>query len=117
MLIEVVTQDGSVGWGEASPMSGSFYSDDTPDTAWEALINRLIPTLFELEKVDPRSFFESLRSLTVSPFAKAGLEGALWDAYAQTSRRPLCELLGAQARPVPSGVAIGIFDRVERVLT
>jgi o-succinylbenzoate synthase len=116
ILIEVVTQDGSVGWGEASPMSGSFYSGDTPDTAWEALINRLIPTLFELEQVDPRSFFESLRSLTVSPFAKAGLEGALWDAYAQTSRRPLCELLGAQIRPVPSGVAIGIFDRVDQLL-
>jgi len=97
-------------------MSGSFYSGDTPDTAWEALINRLIPTLFELEQVDPRSFFESLRSLTVLPFAKAGLEGALWDAYAQTSRRPLCELLGAQIRPVPSGVAIGIFDRVDQLL-
>lgn len=116
ILVEVVTQEGSVGWGEASPMSGSFYSDDTPDTAWASLIDRLIPALFELDQVDPRRFFESLRSLRVSPFAKAGLEGALWDAYAQTCRRPLCELLGAQARPVPSGVAIGIFDRVDQLL-
>jgi o-succinylbenzoate synthase len=115
ILVEVVTQDGSVGWGEASPMSGSFYSDETPDTGWESLINCLIPKLFESDHVDPRRFFESLRELTASPFAKAGLEGALWDAYAQRCRRPLCELLGAQARPVPSGVAIGIFERVDQL--
>ena len=97
-------------------MSGSFYSDDTPDTAWESLSSRLIPALFELEEVDPRRFFESLRDIPVSQFAKAGLEGALWDAYAQICDRPLCELLGAHARPVASGVAIGIFDRVDQLL-
>ena len=116
ILIELVTNEGLVGWGEASPMSGSFYSDDTPDTVWESLIDHLIPTLFELDQVDPRYFFKALRPLTVSQFAKAGLEGALWDAYAQTCVRPLCELLGAQPRPVASGVAIGIFDRVDQLL-
>jgi hypothetical protein len=34
ILIELTTADGIVGWGEASPMSGSFYSADTPDTSW-----------------------------------------------------------------------------------
>lgn len=116
ILVEVVTKDGSVGWGEASPMSGSFYSDDTPDAVWASLINRLIPKLFETDHVEPPRFYKSLRALPVSQFAKAGLEGALWDAYAQTCRRPLCELLGAQPRPVPSGVAIGIFDRVDQLL-
>jgi len=116
ILIELVTHDGLVGWGEASPMSGSFYSDDTPDAAWESLISRLIPMLFELDQVDPPRFFESLRDIPVSQFAKAGLEGALWDAYAQIRDRPLCELLGGQARPVASGVAIGIFDRVDQLL-
>ena len=116
ILIELVTADGSVGWGEASPMSGSFYSDDTPDSVWQSLTGHLIPTLFELDRVDPRLFFEPLRAQTVSPFAKAGLEGALWDAYAHSCGRALCELLGAQPRPVPSGVAIGIFDRIDHLL-
>src|SRR3982750_2871462 len=37
ILIELLTDDGHVGWGEASPMSGSFYSPDTPDSVWENL--------------------------------------------------------------------------------
>lgn len=116
ILVELATKDGSTGWGEASPMSGSFYSDDTPDTAWDSLINRLIPYVFECGLINPVRFFESLRGIDTSTFAKAGLEGALWDAYAQRCRRPLCHLLGAEARPIPSGVAIGIFDRVEDLI-
>ena len=37
ILIELVTEDGIVGWGEASPMSGSFYSAATPDSSWTGL--------------------------------------------------------------------------------
>jgi hypothetical protein len=40
--------------------------------------------------------------------AKAALEMALWDLQARTEGRPLCEALGAPARPIASGVSIGI---------
>jgi O-succinylbenzoate synthase len=40
----------------------------------------------------------------------------LWDAYSQTVETPLCELLGARARSIPCGVAIGIYDQVEELL-
>ena len=43
LFVRVESEDGAVGWGEASPMSGSFYSDDTPEGAWEALRARLVP--------------------------------------------------------------------------
>src|SRR6185369_11232012 len=49
-------------------------------------------------------------------FAKASIEGALWDAYANTLQMPFGELLGARARPVASGVAIGIYDHVDELL-
>ena len=48
--------------------------------------------------------------------AKAGIEGALWDAYAQTLNAPLYELFGARARPIPSGVAIGIYDTLDELI-
>ena len=116
ILIEVTTHDGVVGWGEASPMSGSFYSDDTPESTWKALTEQLIPRLFGAKQIDPGKLYISLREFAGESFAKAGLEGALWDAYGQTAGVPLCELLGANARPIPSGVAIGIFDRVDELL-
>ncbi|HEV8370322.1 MAG TPA: o-succinylbenzoate synthase [Pyrinomonadaceae bacterium] len=116
ILIEARTDDGVVGWGEASPMSGAFYSDDTPDGAWNALVENMIPRVFDLDDVEPSHLYLSLRELSGDHFAKAGLEGALWDAYAQRAGVPLCELLGAKLRPVPSGVAIGIFDEIDELI-
>lgn len=117
ILVEVKTVDGVVGWGEASPMSGSFYSNDTPESAWAALRTELIPSLLGVGAIDAARFYERLREVPGEAFAKAGLEGAVWDAYAQTAGLPLCELLGAHGgRAVPSGVAIGIYDEVEELL-
>lgn len=116
ILVEVRTNEGVVGWGEASPMSGSFYSVETPDSAWAVLSADLIPEVLRAGAVDVTHFYEQMRLLPANAFAKAGLEGALWDAYAQTLQLPLCQLLGARPRPVPSGVAIGIYDQVAELL-
>jgi O-succinylbenzoate synthase len=116
IAIELATEQGIVGWGEASPMSGSFYSAATPDSSWTALRERLVPALLSAGEVNPATFFEVLRDQPVDPFAKAGIEGALWDAYANTRQRALCELLAIERRPVPSGVAIGIFETVDELI-
>jgi len=116
ILIEVATDEGMVGWGEASPMSGSFYSAATPDSSWTALRERNVPALLSAGQVNPATFFEVLREQPADPFAKAGIEGALWDAYANSRQRALCELFGIERRPVPSGVAIGIFETIDELI-
>jgi O-succinylbenzoate synthase len=116
ILIELTTSDGVVGWGEASPMSGSFYSSDTPDSAWTVLKDQFVPALLSLGHVDPVRFHEFLREQPGDQFSRAGIEGALWDAYAHTRDAALCELFGIQLRAVPSGVAIGIFDTTDELL-
>ncbi len=116
ILIEITTDDSIVGWGEASPMPGSFYSGDTPETCWRVLNEELIPRLFELRTVDPRQLYEQLRELPGDAFAKAGIDGAVWDAYANSKGMALCDLFGIDRRPVPSGVAIGIFDSVDGLI-
>ena len=116
ILIELATEAGIVGWGEASPMSGSIYSAATPDSSWSALRERLVPSLLSAGQVNPATFFEDLREQPADQFAKAGLEGALWDAFANTRQRALCELFGIERRPVPSGVAIGIFESIDELI-
>jgi O-succinylbenzoate synthase len=116
ILIELTTADGIVGWGEASPMSGSFYSSDTPDSSWSVLKEQFVPALLSSGHVDARRFYEFLREQPGDQFSRAGVEGALWDAYANTRRMALCELFGIQPRAVPSGVAIGIFDTTDELL-
>src|SRR5215217_6979746 len=60
ILVELTTADGIAGWGEASPMSGSFYSADTPDTSWQAL-KTLTQSLLSCSTLDPSRFYELLR--------------------------------------------------------
>ena len=115
IVIALEREQGIVGWGEASPMSGSFYSEATPDSSWTALRERLVPALLSAGQVNPATFFEFLREQAADQFAKAGIEGALWDAFANTRQRALYELLGIERRPVPSGVAIGIFDTIDEL--
>jgi o-succinylbenzoate synthase len=116
ILIEVTNTDGATGWGECAPMAGAFYSADTPDSSWRVLTEELIPRLFTSRAVDPHRAYQQLRELPGDAFAKAGIEGALWDLYANARGIPLFEALGISERPVPSGVAIGIFESVDELL-
>ena len=116
ILIEVTTNDGVAGWGEASPMPGSFYSGDTPESCWRALNEQLVPRLCDLKRFDPGRLYARLREWPGDAFAKAGIDGAVWDAYANSQRTALCDLFGIQQRAVPSGVAIGIFDTLDELI-
>ena len=116
ILIEVLSGDGHVGWGEASPMIGSFYSGDTPDSVWNSLTTSLIPEVLNAGEIDVSHFYETLRAQCVDSFARAGIEGALWDICARKNDVSLNSLLGGRTRPFPSGVAIGIYDDIGGLL-
>ena len=116
ILIELATADSVVGWGEASPMGGSFYSSATPESSWAALRDLILPAVFSHGAFDPRRFWEFLREQAGDAFSKAGIEGAMWDAWAKTREIALCDLLEIERRPVSSGVAIGIFETIDELL-
>ena len=116
ILIEVTNEDDVTGWGECAPMAGSFYSADTPESSWRTLTQELIPRLFKLGTRDPHRANQQLRELPGDAFAKAGIDGALWDLYANARGISLCKSLGISERAVPSGAAIGIFDSIHELL-
>jgi o-succinylbenzoate synthase len=111
-----VFSEGLVGYGESSPMSGSFYSDETPESAWRCLTNELVPrTLRSL----PGSIGEVnalLDQTQGNAFAKAGIETAFWDLEAQKGNKPLYTLLGGVRRQVESGLAVGIYSTTRDLL-
>jgi len=115
-VIELYTGE-FIGYGEASPMSGSFYSNETPETTWNALANDLIPDLLSRTIQSPVEYAELLNEYKGEPFARAGIEGAVWDLAAKRIHTSIDALLGASSRPIPSGVAIGIFDTIEELLS
>ena len=118
ILIELTTADGVVGWGEASPMSGSFYSADTPDSSWSrAQGPSLIPALFQLARFDPtRRSTGSCGNLRRIRLPKQASKERCGMPMRTRDKWPLCELFGIERRPVPSGVAIGIFDTIDELI-
>src|SRR4029079_12850481 len=86
------------------------------ESAWSVLSDSLIPAALNAGEIDVSGFYEQMRAHPGDAFAKAGIEGALWDAYANTLQVPFGELFGARPRPIPSGVAIGIYDHVDELL-
>ena len=107
---------GTTGWGEASPLAGSAYSGETPQSTWDFLRQRLVPALLEQPELDPLRCFERLSNFPGEPFAKAGLEGAVWDLYAQQSGVPLWFLLGGHKRPLASGATVGLMPDLSELL-
>jgi L-alanine-DL-glutamate epimerase-like enolase superfamily enzyme len=99
VLIRLETDDGAVGWGEASGASGA------PVEAVRATVEALTPlavgaTVFDTEalrlRLLKRSRMANLRRL--AHLALAGIDIACWDAAGQLLGRPVHELIGGAVR-------------------
>ena len=114
--IVVKLSDGDAfGWGESSAMPGGFYSADTPDTCEAELIEKILPDLAgrEFESMARVEDFLKLRSN--SGFVRAAVETAAWELLARKRGVPLRELFGIADRPIPSGLAIGLYPEIEEL--
>ena len=107
---------GVIGYGEASPMSGSFYSTESPDSTLEALSNDLAPQLLASQESDPLRYAESLNSYPREPFARAGIEGAMWHFAALKMNTSIAALFGLRLGKTPSGLALGLYDSIEQLV-
>lgn len=107
-LLLRIASDGVVGWGECVADPDPFYAYETTSTAAHIIRDFLLPlvepgiTMAELE--------QRFRHVRGHGMAKATIENALFDLIAKREGVPLHTLLGYDARPIPSGISIGIQD-------
>jgi len=111
-----VDAGGLAGMGEASPMAGSYYSDDTPASVWKFLSDRIIPAAFAAKADSVASINRLLRRTGGSSFARAGLETAFWDLEARSAGKPLYQLIGGYNVPVESGLEVGITNGIPALI-
>ncbi len=112
-IIVRVDGEGITGWGESVAEGTPYYSYETVPTAWHVLRDFLIPSVLgkELSCVaDALSAYERVRGHNM---AKAGLEAALWDAFAKSQSISLSQMLGGVRTKINSGVSIGIQESPE----
>ncbi len=115
-IIVELHSDSFIGYGEASPMSGSFYSVETPETTWQALTQGLVPDILTRTIQNPVEYANVLDAYIKEPFARAGIEGAVWDLTAKKLGTSLNELFRAPKGRIASGLAIGIYDSIDKLL-
>lgn len=109
-IIVRVDGEGVTGWGESVAEGTPFYSYETVTTAWHILREFLIPAVLgkDLSGIDEAlALYAKVRGHMM---AKAGLEAALWDAFAKAKGISLSKMLGGTRAKVDVGVSIGIQD-------
>lgn len=111
-IVVELQADGLRGYGESSPMAGSFYSKDTPEESWKELCEIVAPAVVGREFSGPEEWNQALDALPAGNFTKTGVETAFWDLAAQGQGKPLHKLLGGVKQRVESGLGVGLYDDV-----
>jgi O-succinylbenzoate synthase len=123
VLVEVVTQDGISGWGEASVEIKPGYGAETVNTGLHIIQNFVVHRLVGQTITSPTEIPNLIRMVRGNHHAKAGVEAAVWDAAAHANDMRLADLFSAllpEGHPslgrATVGVSIGIQPSVEDTL-
>lgn len=123
VLVELHTTEGVTGWGEASVEINPGYGSETVATGMYILRHFLVPLVIGKRIDHPTQMPALLHPVRGSAHAKAGLEAAVWDAFAKANDMRLVDVftqtLGdqhASRERATVGVSIGIMDSLEQQL-
>jgi O-succinylbenzoate synthase len=103
-----VDGEGATGYGECVAEQDPYYSAETNDTAWHIIADFIAPRLLGVEVGHPRDVFPALKAIRGHNMAKAAVEMAAWDLFAQQRGEPLSRALGGTRDRIVSGVSVGI---------
>src|SRR5690349_10089314 len=112
ILVEL-RADGLTGWGECVAGSGPWYSYETIGTAWHVISEFLAPILLGQDIETPGQIVERFAPVRGHAMARAAVEAAFWDMYAQARGESLASLIGATRDRVAVGVSVGIEPTME----
>jgi L-alanine-DL-glutamate epimerase-like enolase superfamily enzyme len=110
LVLEVTTEDGLVGTGEAGTYGG-------PASVVEALIHEeLAPRLFALDSRQPERVWQTLMARShqrgdegMLPAAVSGIDVALWDLLGKRAGLPLYQILGGYREQLPAYASAGFY--------
>jgi O-succinylbenzoate synthase len=113
-LLLRIESEGVTAWGECVADPDPYYASETTLTAEHIIRDFLLPLVESgITMVELEGRFRRVRG---HGMAKATIENALLDLMAKREGLPLHALLGYPARPIPSGISIGIQDTAEELL-
>jgi len=111
-----IDAEGVTGWGESVAEGTPFYSYETVTTAWHIMKDFLIPEILGKDLKDVGEAIALYEKVRGHMMAKAGIESALWDAFAKSKGVSLSKLLGGTRDKINVGVSIGIQSSESELL-
>ena len=114
-ILKAVDTSGVVGWGESVAFDDPSYTEETAKTVEHMLQDFFIPLLLHRELQHPDEVNELLKPFRRNMMAKAAIEGAVWDVYAQQTKQSLAEAIGGTRELIEVGVAIGLKNTDEEL--
>jgi o-succinylbenzoate synthase len=109
LILGVGDDAGTWGWGECPTLSGSGYSTETTDVAWEVAVTRLLP-----EAVASASRPDGdVPALGDAPMLSSALHAALTDLALRRDGATLAEVLGVAGATVARGVVLGDVEHAD----
>ena len=114
LLVRLLAESGTEGWGECPPFDLPFYSEETLAGARHLIEEVLIPRVEGRTVEFPGEVDDLLRAgVRGNPFARSAIETAAWDLFAAEEHGSLVTLLAraldvTPLAAVPCGVALGI---------
>ncbi len=107
IIVEVHTDDGRVGYGEAPPTG--VITGDTKQGIIGALTDHIIPVMLgkDVELLEDR-FMELDASCVHNTSAKAAMDMALFDLYGQRYALPVYKLMGGARKQIETDITISV---------
>ncbi len=120
VLVELTTSARVAGWGECSIELWPGYGHETAETALHVLSEFMVPAVVGKTIEHPTEFPSLIRRFRGHHHARAGLEAAVWDAFAKSNDLRLTDCFARYALPghgsegkATVGVSIGIQSSLE----
>lgn len=99
VLVKITTEDGYVGWGEATTIGGLGYGDESPESIKVNIDTYFTPLLKTLSGLNVAQTLQAIKkNINGNRFAKCAIQTALLDIQAQRLGLPLSEVLGGRLR-------------------
>ncbi len=107
---------GKTGWGESPASASPGFSYETVHTVWHIIrdfLARKLKTVEFFKAIPVAELFSNVRGHNM---AKAGVEMAVLDLIAKSEDKPLYKVLGGERTEIPTGISLGIEDKLEDLL-
>ena len=99
VLVKITTEDGLIGWGEATTIGGLGYGEESPESIKTNIDTYFAPLLKSIKGQNVAQIMQVLKkNINGNRFAKCAIQTALLDIQAKRLGLPLSELLGGRLR-------------------